>query len=189
MLFFIFYFLLLISFVVRIVVELLSSFWLFCSPMDCSPVRLLCPWDFPGKNTGVGCHFLSLGILSTQQVISNFLHCRWTFYPWTIFHLLYDKTPKHSGTSQNGWKKFQLSTGTNEVVLRTQLLFIKIGPCSIIGSSTINVLHKDLFFTSHVRGLYSNHVGTTLCVCVCVCTLIHVQTAKSLIKQQWYLSD
>ena len=20
--------------------------------------RLLCPWDFPGKNTGVGCHFL-----------------------------------------------------------------------------------------------------------------------------------
>ena len=26
--------------------------------MDCSPVRLLRPWDFPGKNTGVGCHFL-----------------------------------------------------------------------------------------------------------------------------------
>ena len=24
----------------------------FCDP------RLLCPWDFPGKNTGVGCHFL-----------------------------------------------------------------------------------------------------------------------------------
>ena len=22
------------------------------------PARLLCPWDFPGKNTGVGCHFL-----------------------------------------------------------------------------------------------------------------------------------
>ena len=21
------------------------------------PTRLLCPWDFPGKNTGVGCHF------------------------------------------------------------------------------------------------------------------------------------
>ena len=25
------------------------------------PVRLLCPWDFPGENTGVGCHFLSRG--------------------------------------------------------------------------------------------------------------------------------
>ena len=22
------------------------------------PTRLLCPWDFPGKNTGVDCHFL-----------------------------------------------------------------------------------------------------------------------------------
>ena len=25
-----------------------------CDHMDC-PVRLLCPWDSPGKNTGVGC--------------------------------------------------------------------------------------------------------------------------------------
>ena len=24
------------------------------------PIRLLCPWDSPGKNTGVGCHFLLL---------------------------------------------------------------------------------------------------------------------------------
>ena len=22
------------------------------------PARLLCPWDFPGRNIGVGCHFL-----------------------------------------------------------------------------------------------------------------------------------
>ena len=22
------------------------------------PIRILCPWDSPGKNTGVGCHFL-----------------------------------------------------------------------------------------------------------------------------------
>ena len=27
------------------------------------PARLLCPWDFPGKNTGVGCHFLLQGDL------------------------------------------------------------------------------------------------------------------------------
>ena len=28
--------------------------------------RLLCPWDFPGKNTGVGCHGLLQGIFLTQ---------------------------------------------------------------------------------------------------------------------------
>ena len=26
-----------------------------CDPIDCSPP---CPWDSPGKNNGVGCHFL-----------------------------------------------------------------------------------------------------------------------------------
>ena len=35
-------------------------------PKDCSPARILCPWDFSGKNTGVGCHFLLQGIFLTQ---------------------------------------------------------------------------------------------------------------------------
>ena len=30
------------------------------------PARLLCPWDSPGKNTGVVCHFLLQGIFPTQ---------------------------------------------------------------------------------------------------------------------------
>ena len=30
------------------------------------PTRLLRPWDSPGKNTGVGCHFLLQGIFPTQ---------------------------------------------------------------------------------------------------------------------------
>ena len=30
-------------------------------PIDCSLNRLLCPWDFPSKNTGMGCHFFSRG--------------------------------------------------------------------------------------------------------------------------------
>ena len=30
------------------------------------PTRLLCPWDYPGKNTGVGFHFLLQGIFLTQ---------------------------------------------------------------------------------------------------------------------------
>ena len=29
-----------------------------CDPTDSSPTRLPRPWDSPGKNTGVGCHFL-----------------------------------------------------------------------------------------------------------------------------------
>ena len=35
-------------------------------PQRLQPPRLLCPWDFPGKNTGVGCHFLLQGIFPAQ---------------------------------------------------------------------------------------------------------------------------
>ena len=38
-------------------------------PHGLQPTRPLCPWDFPGKSTGVGCHFL--------------------LCPWTAGHLKY----------------------------------------------------------------------------------------------------
>ena len=44
----------------------LQSYPTLCDPMDCSPARLLCPWDSPGKNIGVGCHGLLQGVFQTQ---------------------------------------------------------------------------------------------------------------------------
>ena len=38
------------------------------------PIRLLCPWDFPGKNTGMGCHALLQGIFLTQGLNPRFSH-------------------------------------------------------------------------------------------------------------------
>ena len=35
-------------------------------PVDPGPTRLLCPWNSPGKNTAVGCHFLLQAIFPTQ---------------------------------------------------------------------------------------------------------------------------
>ena len=45
-------------------------------PHGLQPTRLLCPWDFPGKDTGVGCHFLLQGIFLTQGQNPGLLHCR-----------------------------------------------------------------------------------------------------------------
>ena len=42
---------------------------------------LLCPWDSPGKNTEVGCHFLLQGIFPTQGPNLGLPHCRQTLYP------------------------------------------------------------------------------------------------------------
>ena len=38
------------------------------------PTKLLCPWDYPGKNTGVGCHALLQGIFLTQGLNPRLLH-------------------------------------------------------------------------------------------------------------------
>ena len=58
------------------VVESLSPVLLFCYPKTEEPARLLCPWDFPGKNTGAGCNFLLPGIFLALQLNPSLLHCQ-----------------------------------------------------------------------------------------------------------------
>ena len=43
-------------------------------------MRLFRPCDFPGKSTGVGCHFLLQGIFPTQGLNPGLPHCRKTLY-------------------------------------------------------------------------------------------------------------
>ena len=49
---------------------------------------LLCPWDSPGKNTGVGSHYLLQGISLIQGLNPSLLHCRWILY-----HLTHQGSP------------------------------------------------------------------------------------------------
>ena len=51
-------------------------------PHGLQPSRLLCPWDAPGKNTGVGCHALLQEIFPTQKLNSGPLYCRKIIYLW-----------------------------------------------------------------------------------------------------------
>ena len=38
------------------------------------PTRPLCPWDSPGKNTGVGCHFFLQGMILPQGLNPSLFH-------------------------------------------------------------------------------------------------------------------
>ena len=62
-----------------VVVQSLSHVQLLLPP-GLQPARLLCPWDSPGKNTGVRCHFLLQGIFPTQESNPGLLHCRQVLY-------------------------------------------------------------------------------------------------------------
>ena len=62
--------------------QLLSPVFDCLWPHGLQLTRLLCPWDFPGKNTRLDCHFLFLGIFQTQGLNSNLLCGRQLLYHW-----------------------------------------------------------------------------------------------------------
>ena len=55
---------------------------LFANPWTVVYKAPLCPWNFPGKSTGVGCHFLLQGIFPTQGSNPGLPHCRRHFTVW-----------------------------------------------------------------------------------------------------------
>ena len=75
-----------------------------CYLMGLQPARLLCPWDSPGRNIGVGCcHSLFQGIFPTQGLNLDLLHCRWILYQLSQY-ILKPKLVKHIGCT-NGLQK------------------------------------------------------------------------------------
>ena len=57
-------------------------------PHGLKPARLLCPWNFPSKNTGAGCHFLFQGIFLTQGSNLCLLHLlQWQADSLLLSHL------------------------------------------------------------------------------------------------------
>ena len=47
-------------------------------PYGLKPIKVLCPWDVSGKNTGVRCHFLFQGIISYVSCIAGGYFTGWT---------------------------------------------------------------------------------------------------------------
>ena len=63
-----------------------DSLW----PHRLQSTRLFCPWNFPGKNTRVGCHFLLQEIFLTQglnpYLIQILYHCAFCWAQFFIKH-------------------------------------------------------------------------------------------------------
>ena len=72
-----------------------NSLW----PHGLYPARLLCPRNFPGKNTGVDCHLLLQRIFPTQGLNLGLLHCRWC--PYHLSHTIW--------LEWSQWKKWEMA--------------------------------------------------------------------------------
>ena len=64
-------------------------------PHRWQPTRLPCPWDSPGKNTGVGCHFL-LQCMKVKVKVKLLSRVRLYATPWTAAY----KVPPSMGFSR-----------------------------------------------------------------------------------------
>ena len=113
----------------------------FLQPHGLQPIRFLCPWDFPGKSAGVGCHFLLQGIFPTQESNPGLLHCRQTLYRlshWLLFlcfvifllllpavtfssHLLLTTLHIHYCSLTDSLPSFQLTTSQIQLVKYSQM--------------------------------------------------------------------
>ena len=68
---------------------------------ELQPARLLCPWNFPGKNTGVCCHFLLQGIFLTQESNPYLLHLlHWQRNSLPLCHLGSPSVSSNQGLDQ-----------------------------------------------------------------------------------------
>ena len=66
-------------------------------PHELSPARLFCSWDYPSKNTGVGCHLFLQGIFPAQGANPQLLHlryCRQILYLQRLYWVV----------SETGWQ-------------------------------------------------------------------------------------
>ena len=59
--------------------QVLGCFCLFSHSVVSNSLRP-CPWDSPGRNIEVGCHFLLQGIFLTQGLNLCLLYYRWILY-------------------------------------------------------------------------------------------------------------
>ena len=64
----------------KVEVKSLSRARLFATPWIVACTTFLHPWDFQGKSTGVGYHFLLQGIFPTQGSNPDLSHCRQMLY-------------------------------------------------------------------------------------------------------------
>ena len=73
------------------------------------PSRLLRPWDSPGKNTGVGCHFLlqCMKMKSESEVTQS---CLTLATPWTA---AYQAPPSMEFSRQKYWSGVPLPSPLN----------------------------------------------------------------------------
>ena len=117
-----------------------DSLWLY----GLQPTRLLCPWDPPGKNTGVGSHSLLQGIFLTQGQ---------TWVSWIT------------------GKFFTILATRKEYLNRNQMIWLETRFRHICDSEKNHRIFSEFQFLLSVLSTskehHENQMGPWVCMCEC----------------------
>ena len=124
-------------------------------PTRLQPIRILCSWDFSGKNIGVGCHFLLQGIFLTQGsnlCLLHLPHSRQLLY--LLIHLgspgnRWGHSKEENFLSGGGWYldsdsmwKFCLECRKKLIISEARSWFPRnrfcLNPCKMLKQNTTN---------------------------------------------------
>ena len=129
-----------------------NSVW----PHRRQPTRLPRPWDSPGKNTGVGCHFL-LQCMKVKMKVKLLSRVRLFATPWTTS---YQAPPSMGFSRQEYWSGVPLPSPTKFLLSHKWKRFFKRNkqnhPYNISLSREAEALHYILLheiFTSWQQAL------------------------------------
>ena len=143
--------------------QLPSLVWLFCDPMDCSPPGSSVH-DFPGKNTGVGCHFLLQGIFLTQGSNLHLLSWQADSFPLSTWEVHWIWTIEQKKIQEWSWFP---AYGTNWIVVCFSRVEARprLGRTYLLLRSrkqnleNLNFPFKEGFFLSKPQNLLTASVG------------------------------
>ena len=109
-------------------------------PYGLELARLLCPWDSPGKNTGVGCHALFQGIFPIQG--SN---------PCLLCLLLWQAGSLPLASSGKPWWPTHLITKHSDMLLSFTAPFESLFSTKLLTFPHSALLSSPLSFLSHAQ--------------------------------------
>ena len=142
-------------------------------PHGLQPTMLLCPQDFPGKSTGVGCHFLLQRIFPTQGLNLGLLHCRQMLY-----HLNHQEEvpfPPYPPSIYYLWTFYDGYSDWCEVVphYSSDLHFSIISDVKDLLYGTKNCTQ---YFVITYMGRESEEEYIHVCLCMCVYIYVYIYT-------------
>ena len=109
-----------------------------------STAWLLCPWDSPGKNTGVGCHAFLKGIFPTQGLKLSLL---------CLPHWQVSSLPLSLPGKPDQWIKTNICRKDHNLLFLDYCYFLTIElVLALFGN--LKVSYQDILFIMHCKMIY-----------------------------------